>query len=50
MPLPSQSAYHGSFRENLESSFRGFGLSYVISPLDETHASLQNGAFEMLQF
>ena len=43
-------AYHGLFRENLESSFRGLGLSYVISQLDETHASLQNGAFEMLQF
>ena len=42
--------YHGSFRENLESSFRGLGLSYVISQLDEAHASLQNGAFEMLQF
>ena len=43
-------AYHGLFRGNLESSFRGLGLSYVISQLDETHASLQNGAFEMLQF
>ena len=47
---PVRVAYHGSFRENLESSFRGLGLSYVISQLDETHAGLQNGAFEMLQF
>ena len=47
---PVRVVYHGSFRENLESSFRGLGLSYVISQLDETHASLQNGAFEMLQF
>ena len=50
MPLPVRVAYHSSFRGNLESSFRGLGLSYVISQLDETHASLQNGAFEMLQF
>ena len=47
---PVRVVYHGSFRENLESSFRGLGLSYVISQLDETHASLQNAAFEMLQF
>ena len=47
---PVRVAYHGSFRENLESLFRGLGLSYVISQLDETHASLRNGAFEMLQF
>ena len=47
---PVRVVYHGSFRENLESSFRGLGLSYVISQLDETHASLQNGAFEILQF
>ena len=26
MPLPSQSGYHGSFRENLESAFWGLGL------------------------
>ena len=47
---PVRVVYHGSFRENLESSFRGLGLSYVISQLDETHASLQNGAVDMLQF
>ena len=89
-------AYHGSFRENLESAFWGLGLSYhnlmermrVFEPvwlkcctfdappqsellitahleriwshhflalechikLDKAHASLQNAAFEMLQF
>ena len=36
------------FRENLESIFWGFGVSY--QQLDETHVSLQNGAVEMLQF
>ena len=47
---PVRVAYHGSFRENLESAFWGLGLSYVTSQLDETHSSLQSGAFEMLQF
>ena len=28
MPPPVRVAYHGSFRENLESAFWGFGVSY----------------------
>ena len=44
---PQSEWFITAFRENLESSFRGLGLSYVISLMKQ---GLQNGAFEMLQF
>ena len=48
MPLPVSVAYHGSFRENLESAFWGFGLSY--HSLIRQMQVFKKGTSEMLQF
>ena len=46
---PVRVAYHGSFRENLESAFWGLGLCHITTWLG-TCKSSKRSTFEMLQF
>ena len=48
MPLPVRVVYHGSFRENLESAFCDFGVSY--RSLIRQMQRFKKGTSEMLQF
>ena len=48
MPLPVRVVYHGSFRQNLESAFCDFGVSY--RSLIRQMQLFKKGTSEMLQF
>ena len=48
MPLPVRVVYHGSFRENLESAFCDFGVSY--RSLIRQMQVFKKGTSEMLHF